>query len=58
MDTFADRLTCIDRHDIPKKISTLYNHLLVGEKGREEKTGGRKKSEREAERRKEERRKN
>ena len=43
MDTFADRLTGIDRHDIPKKISTLYNHLLVGEKGREGKTGGRKK---------------
>ena len=58
MDTFADRLTGIDRHDVPKKISTLYNHLLVGEKGREGKTGGRKKSEREAERRKEERRKN
>lgn len=49
-DTFADRQTGIDRHDIPKKINTLYNHLLVGqrERGRERLVKG-KNSEREGE---------
>ena len=39
-------------------LAIINSAVLVGEKGREGKTGGRKKSEREAERRKEERRKN
>lgn len=42
-DTFADRQTGIDRHDVPKKINTLYNHLLVGEREREGKISERKK---------------
>ena len=37
------RQTDIDRHDVPKKINTLYNHLLVGEREREGKISERKK---------------
>ena len=39
-DTFADRQTDIDRHDVPKKINTLYNHLLVGERERDRERHG------------------